>query len=249
VTKKTDTRFWEIDSLRGTAIIMMILFHILYDLNYFNLLHLSLYSGGFLVYVLFTASILLGLVGVSLTLSYNRVKNQLSDKERILKYVWRGSKIFGVGIFVTIATWLYLGDGFVIFGVLHCIGISIILGYFFLRFRYLNLGLGVIIIIFGIILKYQTFDFPWLLWLGFRSSAFYTVDYFPLFPWFGVVLLGIFFGNILYMEYSRRYQLRDLSSNVVVRFLGIIGRHSLIIYLLHQPILFILFSLLFQVNI
>ncbi len=72
----------------------------------------------------------------------------------------------------------------------------------------------------------------------------YSVDYFPVFPWFGVFLIGIFLGNVLYPKYERRIQIPDLSRFFVVRFFCFLGRHSLTIYLLHQPILILLLYVL-----
>jgi uncharacterized membrane protein len=244
VTNSTYKRFWEIDLLRGIAILMMIVFHILYDLNYFNIYKLELYSGSFLIYIYFGGALFLLLVGISFTLSYSKAKNNLTKKQLQLKYLKRGLGIFGLGLLITFATWIYLGGkDFVVFGVLHCIGISIILAYPFLRFRYQNLVLGIALISAGILLKNFTFDFYWLLWLGFAPSTFSTVDYYPLLPWFGVVLIGIFVGNSLYQNNVRKFNLKDRSQFVVVRFTCFLGRHSLIIYLLHQPILIGLFHL------
>ena len=237
VKKKSYNRFWEIDLLRGIAIILMIIFHILYDLNYFDIYKLSLYSGYFLIYVYLNASLFIVLVGISLSLSYSRAKTTLTKKELQLKYLLRGLKIFGLGIIVTLATWIYLKDGYVIFGVLHCIGISIILAYPFIKFRYPNLILGMVLIFSGIIVKTLTFDFYWLVWLGFTPPQFYTVDYFPLLPWFGVVLVGIFIGNSLYHKNKRRFRMKDLSQSIFVRFFCFLGRNSLIIYFLHQLII------------
>jgi uncharacterized membrane protein len=236
VIEKTK-RFWEIDSLRGLAVVMMIIFHILYDLNYFGIYKLELYSGFFLLFFYPFAVVFLLLVGVSLTFSYSQVSNKLTKKQLQLKYLKRGLKIFGLGLIITIATFLYLQEGFIVFGVLHCIGISIIFAYPFLRFSYQNLILGTFLIILGIIIKNFIFDFYWLVWLGFIPSNFYTVDYFPLLPWFGVVLIGIFLGNSLYKNYKRRFHLKDLSGFVIVRFFSFLGRNSLIIYFIHQPIL------------
>ena len=231
------TRFWEIDLLRGIAIVMMIFFHSLYYLNYFNIYNMSLYSGYFLIYVYLGGTIFILLVGVSLTLSYSRVENVLAKKDLYLKYVTRGFTIFCLGLLITVVTWFYVGEGFVVFGVLHCIGLSIILAYPFLRFRYPSLFLGIFLILVGVILKNMLFDFNWLVWLGFIPSNFYTVDYFPLLPWFGVVLIGIFLGNSLYHNYKRIFSLRDVSGLKPVRFFCFLGRHSLIIYFLHHLVL------------
>jgi len=102
------------------------------------------------------------LVGISLSLSYSRVQKLQTKKELQLKYIKRGLKIFGLGLVITLVSWIYLDEGFIVFGILHCIGISIILAIPFLRFRYLNLSLGFILILLGAILKNLTFDFNWL---------------------------------------------------------------------------------------
>jgi uncharacterized membrane protein len=133
----------------------------------------------------------------------------------------------------------------VIFGVLHCIGLSIILSYPFLKFRYFNLVLGSILVIFGFILKNLAFDFYWLVWLGFKPDLFYTIDYFPILPWFGVILIGIFLGNLLYSNYKRIINIKDLSRNKIIGFFSFLGQHSLVIYFLHQPILLTILYIFF----
>jgi uncharacterized membrane protein len=76
-----------------------------------------------------------------------------------------------------------------------------------------------------------------LLWLGFVPYNFYTLDYFPIFPWFGLVLIGIFLGNKFYQDGKRGFKLPDLSGSFIVDLLGTLGRNSLAIYLVHQPII------------
>ena len=70
------------------------------------------------------------------------------------------------------------------------------------------------------------------------------VDYYPLFPWFGVALLGIFAGESLYPAGMRRFDLPDWSRVAIVRGLRFLGRHSLLIYVTHQPVLIGVFILL-----
>jgi uncharacterized membrane protein len=237
VVKKSYKRFWEVDFFRGLAVILMIIFHLLYDLNYLNIYKINLYSGPILIYLYFIGSTFILLVGVSLTLSYSRIKKIISKKEIQLKYIKRGLMIFSMGLFITLISWLYLNEGFIIFGVLHCIGLSIILAIPFFKYRYLNLSIGIILIIIGIILKNFTFDFNYLLFLGFIPNQFFTVDYFPLLPWFGVVLVGIFVGNCLYVNNKRQFRLKDLDKFRFIRFFGFLGRHSLLIYFIHQPVM------------
>jgi len=236
-------RFWEIDVLRGIAIINMIIFNYSFALAYLRIYNLDLEF----TYAVSIASTFIFLSGLSLTISYSRIKNK-KPKEIYKKYFSRGLKIFGYGILITIITFLVFPEAFVIFGILHFIGISIILGQFFLKFKKLNLFLAFLIITLGICLQSFRFDFSWLLWLGFTPEYFYTFDYFPILPWFGITLMGIYFGNLYYKNGRRRFKIKDLSNLSIVKFLAFLGRKSLIIYLLHQPLL-ILFLLIFGFRI
>ena len=157
--------------------------------------------------------------------------------------------IFSFGLLITLITYIYPHEGFIIFGILHCIGLSIMLSYPFLRRNTYNLEIGVILIIVGLLLQYILVDFPWLLWVGIRPTPFYTLDYFPLLPWFGVVLLGTVLGQKLYQKNKRRFDLVAKAPNTIARFLCLLGRHSLFIYLVHQPILIGIILLLTQASL
>lgn len=237
VNNKQSNRFWEIDFLRGIAIIMMIIYHILFDLNFFDIYSINLHSFPFRLFLYPIGTTFLLLVGISLTLSYARSQQTIPTKQLSIKFLLRGLKIFGFGIVITIITWILIPENFIIFGVLHCIGISIILAYPFLQLRIPNLFIGIVFILSGIALRTTVFEFNWLVWLGFIPSGFSTIDYFPLLPWFGVVLIGIFIGKTLYPNYNRKFELSDLSRYKPVNFLCFLGKHSLVIYLIHQPIL------------
>jgi len=242
--KKTE-RLWEIDSLRGIAIIMMIIYHIIFDLNYFKIYATDLYSAPILFFLYPIGTMFLLLFGISLTISYSRVQKTLTEKQLHLKFLKRGLVVFSLGLIITLVTWIYLKEGFIVFGILHCIGVSIILAYPLIKYRYQNLIIGTILIVLGILLRTIRFDFNWLLWLGFIPSRFYTLDYFPLIPWFGVVLIGIFLGNTFYHDSKRKLKIKDISQNIAIRFMCFLGRHSLIIYLLHQLIIIAIIHLIF----
>ena len=240
-------RFWEIDVLRGLALVMMVSYHLLFDLNYFGVYTLNISSGFLWLLARSTASIFLFLVGVSLSLSHSRAVLSGAyqiEGSMLSKYLKRGLKIFCLGLLITMATWLFIPQDFIVFGVLHFIGIAIILEYPFLNRKYLNLLLGIIFLVTGILLAQYTFSFPWFLWLGLQPTGFITVDYFPLLPWLGVVSLGLFAGGILYNNYQRRFSIPDLSSHIFTKFLSFLGHHSLIIYLIHQPVLILVLYLL-----
>jgi uncharacterized membrane protein len=138
---------------------------------------------------------------------------------------------------VTLATYILIGEGFIVFGVLHLIGISIILSYPFLKRQRLSGLLGFSIILAGWHLQGMEFSYPWLLWLGLTPAGFYSLDYFPLIPWWGVVLVGISLGSFFYPGYRRRLPLPDHSSSPLIKLFLALGRNSLLFYLVHQPIL------------
>ena len=175
-------------------------------------------------------------MGVSLTLRYDRLKPALSERQLFGEFLLRGAKIFGWGMVITAVTYLALGSGFIVFGILHLLGLSTVLAYPFLRSRWAGLVGGIVVIVLGVYLNQQLSASPWLIWLGVRQLGRHMVDYYPIFPWFGPALLGVFAGLTLYPGGAPRFTLPDLSGAAPVRGLSFLGRHSLVIYLVHQPI-------------
>ncbi len=249
-------RFWEVDLLRGLAIILMIAYHFIFDLSFFGIYSLDISSGFLWYFPRVIAAIFIFLVGISLYLSYTRgeiLGTYPGEGDFFFKYLKRGLWIFSLGLVITLVTWIFIRADFIVFGILHFIGLAIILQYPFLKYnktyKYLNLGAGLIFVLAGIYLAQFTFNFDWLLWLGFIPQNLTTVDYFPLLPWLGVISLGIFVGSILYKDYQRKFPLPDLSSHLPIEIFCFLGRHSLVIYFIHQPILIALLYLLGVLNI
>ncbi len=230
-------RFWEVDMLRGIGICMMVVSNTITDLKFFHGGYAFLQSDFWDYFAVTTATVFISLVGVSLTLSYSRATQRTPGKSFWRKYLTRGLKIFSWGLIITAVTWVFLGDHYIRFGVLHLIGTSIILAYPVIHRRFTNLLLAFAVIGVGFYLTTVTVEGPWLLWIGFRPQQFVTVDYFPLLPWFGAVLIGLAVGNTLYPHYTRRFSLPDLSHHRFIRLLSFLGKKSLQIYLLHQPVI------------
>ena len=122
-------------------------------------------------------------------------------------------------------------------GVLHLIGLSLLLAYPFLRLKRANIIFGLLFVLLGIYLQNISAGFPWLLWLGVAPPDFYSVDYFPVFPSFGVILVGMGLGSQLYPGYRRRIPVPDISMLPFVKALAFLGRKSLAVYLIHQPVM------------
>jgi uncharacterized membrane protein len=237
-------RFWEIDLARTFAIVMMVTFHSLYLLNYFNIHNTGVpgvYYGFWWWFARVTGGTFIFLAGLSLTITYSRGKLMSG-------FMVRGLEIFGWGMGITLITWLISRTDYVRFGILHFFGIAFILAPFFTRFRFVNLILGIALLAAGIYLWGTYFDFPWLLWLGLMPHNFYTMDYWPLLPWFGLFLVGMFCGKMLYPQGNRLFDVREFN-NPVTSALTFPGRHPLVIYLAQWPVVIGLLLLLFPGNV
>jgi len=235
------SRLGEIDCARGIAILMMVIFHTVFDLSFFAIYPVNVATGFWRYFAYATASLFLLIVGVSLVVSHTRSAATLAGFALTKKFLLRGAGIFALGLLVTVATWFYLHDGYVVFGILHLIGISVILSLFFFRFKKLNILLGLACIPAGWLISGMSGP-VFLLPLGIIPPGFASVDYTPLFPWLGMVLIGMGAGEYLYAGGVRQFSLRPLP-DLFVRPLSFLGRHSLVIYLVHQPVIILLLAL------
>ena len=224
------------DAARGGAILMMVLYHFMYDLDTFGGYNIESTSGFWARFADLTAFSFVFLVGVSLAISYAR-SGAGSGQPPFGKYLRRGLKVVGYGMVLTLGTWA-LGMGIIVFGILHLIGVSIVLAYPFLRFRSLTLLAGFAFILLGLYIHTLnlTSEGPWLLPLGVVMEGLFMPDYRPLLPWFGVVLLGVFVGDLAYGSGKRMAGIR-WNRPGLAKPLAFLGRYSLFIYLIHQPIL------------
>ncbi len=234
--KSNSQRFIELDLLRGFAILVMVSFHLLWDLDYFGIVRLnkSMYNSNIIFQALF-----LVLVGVTLAVISNRIKEpSIEMYKQIMRH---GLWIFSLGMAITAVTLIVMPERPVLFGILHCIGLSIVLSALFLRFKTYNIIFAAAIIAAGFIIGHYHVTHPTVfhLMVGLHQTNVwkYTIDYFPLIPWFGVTLLGVGIGNILYKDNKRRFKMPDLSNYRPITMVSWFGKHSLVIYLFHQPII------------
>jgi len=222
------TRIRAIDALRGTAICMMIVYHAAFDLNCFHIISAYFNHDGFWLSFrdLIVSSFLL-LVGVSLVLAS---RAGISPRQ-----FWRRIALVGTcAMLVTLGSYVTFGKTFITFGILHCIVVSSILGWPLVRFPRAALVVGIVVIVGGVAIGLPLFDLPWLNWVGLMTHKPATEDYVPLLPWFGVVLVGISIGWWLLKRHMR--DLRQMS-RASPKWLTWLGRHSLLVYMIHQPIM------------
>src|SRR5215204_2036696 len=138
-----EQRFWEADAARGVAIAMMVVYHLVYDLDTFGGYGIESTSGFWAWFADATASAFLVLVGISLSISYSRPGRP--GRGLCGKYLLRGLRIFAYGMLITVVCWA-LNFGTVAFGMLHLIGVSVILAYPLLKYRLPNLLLGLLLV-------------------------------------------------------------------------------------------------------
>jgi len=134
---------------------MMITFHSLYLLNYFDVYNTGVPGAQYGFWSWFarmTGGLFIFLAGVSLTITH-------SESRRISGFLLRGLKIFGWGMAITGITWLISRTGYVRFGILHFFGVAFILAPLFFRFRFINLILGIALLATGVYLWGRSFDF------------------------------------------------------------------------------------------
>lgn len=240
------TRYIEIDLLRTLAIILMIIFHIFFDLHAFYGLPIDPDTAPWLiVFGDIAKNLFLLLVGISFVISYDRqVQRGATRKDIRRKFIPRGLRIIGYGIIITIVTYLFDAQTYVRFGILHLIGVSILLLPFFVRIRW-NTPVALICIALGPLVASQSVSTSLLLPFGLMYPGFMSIDYFPLFPWFGVVLIGLVVGRFVYIDHQWRRAKPYSPSQHWVRWLSFPGRHSLFLYLIHQPIIMFILWILY----
>ena len=216
-----------LDLMRGLAILMMIAFHFLYDLDSFGFIDVPLFSHWipiawrYLIVFLFLSA-----VGISLVLAHGKQLNSSKFFKRLM--------LLGLAaLTVSFGTYIMFENAWVYFGILHLIWVSSIISIFFVKLPKVSLLLA-IAILFGAI-----FDLPNLGFIVNIAQPYLpqgSIDYYPLFPWLSFVLIGIYLGHHPFYRMAFTFRMQ---------WLEILGRHALIIYLIHQVVLFGLVSFVY----
>lgn len=231
----TSQRFLPLDLARTAALFGMVIFHFTYDLEMFGYITPgTMFLWGWQAFATVIAGSFLFLAGFSLSLVHGAGINWPKAARRLLI-------LGGAAALITTATYFAMPESFIFFGILHSITAASVVGFALLALRVpasLILLSGVAVLAATRWLKTTALDAPWLLWLGLGTQPRQSLDYEPLFPWlapflFGLALakLAINFGLFTPRTVSRPIPAKPL------RLLAWPGKHSLAIYLIHQPIL------------
>lgn len=216
-----------LDALRGLAIVAMIAYHFCFDLRYFDVTHSDFEHDlrWLTARTLILASFLL-IAGISAVLA----QRHAFPLTHWLRHI---GIIAAAALLVSAGSRLLFPQSFIWFGVLHAIALSLLLAKPLLRRPVLAALIGMAVIVAGLTFANPAFDNRALGWIGFMTAKPVTEDYVPMFPWTGVLLVGVALGHALVR--NRFAALAPLGR--VPAPLRLLGRHSLIVYLVHQPLM------------
>lgn len=221
-----------IDIARGIAIIAMVIYHLSWDLAFYRFIPVDVsYDPGWVAFARTILFSFMFLVGVGLVLGHGEGIRW--------KAFWRRWIFVAIGsLLITLGTWIAFPGSFVYFGVLHAIAVSMLLALPFL-FAPIWLTALVSAAVIGLHFAYvdPAFNAVPLSWIGFWEVPPLTNDLVPLFPWFGVVLAGVTVTRLVRGTAVEEKLAAIQPKNVVARVLAWMGRWSLVIYLVHQPLL------------
>jgi uncharacterized membrane protein len=223
-------RLAQLDAFRGLAIVAMVIYHFCFDLALNGWLTADFgedwrwiaFRVPILGSFLFAAGISLGLAG----------RDGFDER----RYWRRIGIVAAAAALVTAGSYLLFPDSYIYFGVLHGIAVMGVLGRLLLPLRAWLVALGIGIVAAGVVLRFPAFDQPWFQWIGMMTFKPRTEDYVPLFPWFGVFLVGAAAG-VAFGRGDRAFGAQAWTPPPALGWLPWLGRHSLAVYLVHQPLL------------
>lgn len=242
-----NNRYYELDAFRGVALILMIAYHVMFCLYFFTdavpWFNPLKYSGAPIAFMF------IFIAGVSLVLSAGKKDDPVKTSKKLF---FRGLYVLAFALIVSAATFIVYPSGFVVFGVLHLIGVGTVLA---IPFVVLNVRARSIFII-GVVAVALSFVVSlirgpaFLIPFGIVPAGFYTIDYEPLFPWFGVMMLGVALGSVAYKGGVRCKLFEKFGSMPrCLKPLCFIGRHTLPVYMIHVPIIILIVCFIFGFDV
>jgi uncharacterized membrane protein len=233
----TRERLPVLDVLRGLALLAMAVYHLSWDLFWFGVVDWPVDTAiGWRAFAAAIAGSFLFLVGVSLSLAH-------AGGIRWRAFWRREAILVAAAGAVSLGTWFALGEGMVRFGILHAIAASSLIALPFARLPFVTSMLlsslaGAALLALPHVSIAPVLDGPQWLWLGLGDPQVSSVDYVPLVPWIGLTLMGVAAGQLLRTRTLRARAASWQPTTGTARLAAFAGRHSLAVYLLHQPVLF-----------
>ncbi len=243
-------RWIGLDQARGATVVIMIFYHLCFDLIHFGYPYFTgdwRHMNHYWVWLSLRASIVSSFVFIS-GISFSLAQHQASNKQKQFKQL---IQLGLAAICISIASAINFPTSWIDFGIIHFFFVARLIAPWLYRNITASLLRGISIIFMlslASLISHPFFDqIPWR-WIGFTTHKPITEDYVPLLPWIAMFSAGILLGQ--------RHSTRIMTAPACVEkkvthilqrfnsFLEQLGRHSLCIYLIHQPILWGIFSLL-----
>lgn len=220
-----------VDAARGAALAAMFVYHFTWDLSFFNLIGVDVaLDPGWRIFARAIAGSFLFIVGVSLVLATRHGLNRRA-------YLRRLGLVAGAAASITLATWIAFPASFIFFGILHHIALASVLALPFLRAPVaVVIAVAAVALVLPFAVQHAVFAHPALLWVGLAPRPPVTNDYVPLLPWFGAVLAGMAAARLALPRIAPLAAARWQPGGPAGRLLVWGGRHSLWVYLVHQPV-------------
>jgi uncharacterized membrane protein len=226
-----------VDVARGIALLAMFVYHFAWDLSYFRLIRTDVAADpAWRWFAHVIAGSFLALVGASLVLA---ARGGIARGA----FLRRLALVAGAATLVTVGTYFFLPYAYVFFGILHHIAVASVLGLAFLRLPLAVTALAAAIAFaLPFLVAYPALDQSWLLWTGLSRLPVNSGDFVPLLPWFGCVLAGMVLARLALAGIGEERLSAFRAEAQPWRLLSAMGRHSLPIYLVHQPLFIALLS-------
>lgn len=217
-----------LDIVRTNAIVLMVIFHFIYDLKFFGFVSWDIPDGmAWRQFRWLIISLFFLCLGISLTFAHSK---GIGFK----KFITRVMQISLAALIISIATYFAIPENWIFFGVLHFLAIASCIVIWFVRKPLLSLTFGIVLMTIG---AFQLVPTRWPFHLIFDGLPKYTNDYVAIIPWLGMVLIGV---SIAHSQWFINDPIGKFYVNKQGKTLRVIiwpGQHSLTIYLLHQPIM------------
>ena len=221
------SRYPVIDCIRGFAIIAMIAYHFGFDLNMQGYISQDInHNSNWQVARSLILGTFLFVAGFSMALATNQ-----NIKRRLIRLV----RIAACAVLVSIGSYFMFPDSWIFFGVLHFVLVGTIICWLVMPYQKLLLILAMSLLTVGILYQSPIFNSPFLQWLGMMTYKPITEDYVPLLPWLGLMMIGARMGQLALTK--SKLWLFDYKLSSILLPVQWLGQHSLIVYMLHQPIL------------